>query len=274
VATATTQARAAERLARVLDALGPVAVAVSGGVDSMTLAAFAHRRAPEQTRMFHAVSPAVPAAATVRARARALRDGWALAVIDAGELADPRYRANPRDRCFHCKTSLYRAIGARTSWAVVSGANLDDLSDYRPGLEAAKDHGVRHPYVEAAIDKATVRALAAALGLDDVAELPAAPCLSSRVETGIAIDGDALRMIDAAERFVRRRARPRTVRCRLRGEGVVIELDDAALARLDAGARDAVTGAVAAMFARAGAPQTVRLAPYVQGSAFVRGAEA
>ena len=71
---------------------------------------------------------------------------------------------------------------------IVSGANTGDLGDFRPGLAAAAEHAVRHPYVECGIDKPAVRAIAAGLGLDDLAELPAAPCLSSRVETGIAID--------------------------------------------------------------------------------------
>jgi len=270
--TVTAVTAATERLARVLDSIGPVAVAVSGGVDSMTLAAFAHRRAPGAAEMVHAASPAVPAAATARVRARARAEGWALSVVEAGEFADPAYLANPHDRCFHCKTNLYRTIGALTARTVVSGANLDDLADYRPGLAAAARHGVRHPYVEANIDKACVRALAAGLGLDEVADLPAAPCLSSRVETGIAIDADMLRLIDAAERFVRRRVRPDTVRCRLRGSGVVIELDEPALARLEGGAAASLAEAVAAMFARAGARRAVRVAPYVRGSAFVGGA--
>ncbi len=84
----------------------------------------------------------------------------------------------------------------------MSGANLDDLGEYRPGLDAAREHGVRHPFVEAGFSKAMVRALARDLGLGAVAELPAAPCLSSRVETGIRIEPETLAFIHAVERLV------------------------------------------------------------------------
>ena len=177
---------AARALDRVLTAIGPAGVAVSGGVDSTTLAVVAHRRFPERSSMVHAVSPAVPPEATARVRELARDEGWDLKVIDAGEFQDPDYLANPVNRCFFCKTNLYGTMRRHVSGVLVSGTNLDDLGDYRPGLEAAKRHGVRHPYVEAEIDKAGVRALARHLGLGALAELPAAPCLSSRVETGIA----------------------------------------------------------------------------------------
>ena len=85
-------------------------------------------------------------------------------------------------------TICYGAITPLTTAVVVSGTNLDDLGDYRPGLGAARENEVRHPFVDAGIDKATVRAIARELRLDDLAELPAAPCLSSRIETGIVID--------------------------------------------------------------------------------------
>jgi uncharacterized protein len=265
--TMETETRTAvDRLEAALEAIGPLGVAVSGGVDSMTLAVVAHRRAPAAVEVYHAVSPAVPTEATERVRARGRREGWALTVVDAGELADPAYRANPHDRCFHCKTNLYRAIRQRTARTIASGANVDDLGDYRPGLKAADEHGVRHPLVEAGIGKRRVRALAAALGLDDVAELPAAPCLASRIETGIAIEADMLGAVDAAESFIRRRLRPGTVRCRLRRSGVVVELDEETLARVGVHDRAALAGPVATMFA--GSP--VAFEPYRMGSAFLR----
>ena len=101
-------------------------------------------------------------------------------IVDAGEFADPQYRANPVNRCFFCKANLYRTLGAMSDGIVASGTNCDDLSDYRPGLEAARLHNVRHPYVEAGIAKADVRTLAGELGLPEFAALPASPCLSSR----------------------------------------------------------------------------------------------
>ena len=259
------------RVHAVLGALGPVSVAVSGGVDSVTLAAVAHRRAPNSTRMFHAVSPAVPEEATARLKARAETESWALTVIDAGEFSDSTYRANPVNRCFYCKDNLYRTIQSLTDETVVSGANLDDLGDYRPGLDAASDHQVRHPWVEARIGKAGIRALAAALGLDEVAELASAPCLSSRVETGIAIEADTLASIDAAERWLRRRLHPETVRCRVRRSGVVIELDEITLNGLGAQMRDDVATPIATMFAVDRPAPRIEFAAYRQGSAFVGG---
>ena len=264
-----------DSVARVLEAIGPVTVAVSGGVDSMTLAALAHDRGA--ARMVHAVSPAVPVAATARVRRRARADGWALEIVEAGEFDDADYIANPANRCYFCKTNLYRAIRAvaagRGATTVVSGANVDDLGDYRPGLEAAREWRVRHPWVEAGVDKAGVRRLARALGLAEVADLPSSPCLSSRVETGIAIEGDVLGAIDAAERYVRRRLGARTVRCRLRADGVAVELDPAALAALAPGERARLAPAVAAMFARArqvgGEAPRVRFEAYRRGSAFL-----
>ena len=165
-----------DRLSRTLRDAGHVAVAVSGGVDSMTLAFLAHHALGRDALMVHAVSPAVPAEATERVHRYVAREGWTLRVIDAGEFDDPDYLANPVNRCFFCKKNLYGAIATVTDRPIVSGTNTDDLGDYRPGLEAARERRVRHPYVEAGIDKDGVRAIAAARGLDDLAELPAAPC--------------------------------------------------------------------------------------------------
>jgi uncharacterized protein len=219
-------------LDNVLNAMGEVAVAVSGGVDSLTLAAFAHRQLGTRCTMFHAVSAAVPSEGTQRTRALADREGWMLHVIDAGEFDNGDYMRNPVNRCFYCKTSLYGSIRPHTSAQIVSGTNLDDLGEYRPGLIAAKEHGVRHPFVEAAMSKQRVRALASHLGLGEVAELPSSPCLSSRIETGIAIDPAMLACVHAAEKLVTARLAPETVRCRVRAKGVVIELDQSSLARL------------------------------------------
>jgi uncharacterized protein len=246
--------------------MGRVAVAVSGGVDSLTLATAAHRALGTLAGMYHAASPAVPAEATARTRALAASQGWALEVFDAGEFADPAYRANPVNRCFFCKTNLYGAIAERTRHLILSGTNLDDLGEYRPGLDAAKAHGVRHPFVEAGIDKAAIRRLALQLGLGRLAELPAAPCLSSRVETGIRIEAPTLAMVHAAETLVASRLSPATVRCRVRAGGVVIELDPASLAALEQGAAGGLRAELAGL---AGSP--VSFARYRTGSAFLHG---
>ena len=259
-------------LERVLEGMGRAAVAVSGGVDSMTLAVVAHRALGSSASMLHAVSAAVPADATDRVERYARREGWRLRRIDAGELLDARYVANPVNRCYFCKTNLYSTIAplAGAGATIVSGTNTDDLGDFRPGLAAADEHGVRHPYVECGFDKSVVRAIATGLGLHDLAELPAAPCLSSRVETGIAIDPAVLRVIDACERLVRDAIGAGTVRCRVRRDAVVVELDDAALAGLDVSRRATLAGEVEARMNAAGVRRAFRFEPYRMGSAFLK----
>ncbi|MCH8164895.1 MAG: glycosyltransferase [Planctomycetes bacterium] len=203
-------------------------------------------------------------------RRHASRHGWTLEVIDAGEFADRRYLANPVNRCFFCKANLYRAIAGATDAQILSGANLDDLGDYRPGLAAAADYRVRHPLIEAGIDKAMVRRLAAAAGLSDLRQLPAAPCLSSRLVTGIPVTAERLRLVLEVERLLKARlGAARTVRCRVRENGVEVQLDDAALDRLDAGARRALERRIAGLCDRHGVPPAVNFAGYVRGSAFV-----
>jgi uncharacterized protein len=255
-------------LERQLDGLERVAVAASGGVDSMTLAVVAHRRLGN-AEVFHAVSPAVPAEATARVKEQARREGWRLRVVDAGEFADDDYLANPVDRCYFCKRNLYDAIVPLTDAVIVSGANLDDLGDYRPGLKAASEHAVRHPFVDAGIDKSGVRAIARYLRLDDLAELPAAPCLSSRVETGIAIDPQVLTIIHRVERRLRDELKPVTVRCRVRAGGVAVELDRKTLEALTPAARADVVEQVATAWRAQGEDRSVRLEVYKQGSAFL-----
>lgn len=258
-----------ERLTQALGEFESLAVAVSGGVDSLTLATVAHRKLGARVEMFHATSPAVPQEATKRVKDMAAREGWKLTVVDAGEFDDPDYRSNPVNRCFYCKTNLYGALVPRTSAQIVAGTNLDDLGEYRPGLSAAKNYGVRHPFVDAGIDKKTVRAIAHYLGLENVAELPSAPCLSSRIETGIAIDPAMLQLVHAAERLVASTHAPRTVRCRVRATGVVIELDEQKLAALDGVARNAIETDIGSLFRDGGFDYPVSLAPYRTGSAFL-----
>lgn len=254
-----------DNLARVLADMPALVVAVSGGVDSLALMAFAHRHHTRDVEAVHAVSPAVPPTSTARVRTIALERGWQLRIVDAGETSDDEYLANPVDRCRVCKSHLYDSLGAiaasTTGALVVSGTNLDDLDDYRPGLQAAAARGVRHPFVDARINKRDVRELARALDLGDVADLPAQPCLASRVETGIRIDSQMLHMIDDVENAARARLGAQvTVRCRVRAQGTVIEIDEHVLARLD----DTTRAALRSLAPRAS------LAPYRMGSAFLR----
>lgn len=262
-------------LDRILRDAAPLAVAVSGGVDSMTLASLAHRLlGPGAALMVHATSPAVPPEATTRVRTQGKGEQWNLQVIDAGEFADPAYRANPVNRCFFCKTNLYGAVAAATPWQIVSGANTGDLDDYRPGLDAAREHGVRHPFVEAGYAKLAVRALARELGLGDIAELPAAPCLSSRIETGIRVEPEVLHFVHRVEQLVGARLggggdAHRAVRCRVRKGGVVVELDPDSLARLDGGMQDELGRQIMAAAPQHLAGRPLDFAPYRTGSAFL-----
>ena len=204
----------------------PLAVAISGGVDSMTLAAVAHQTLKNSVVMIHAVSPAVPADATLRVKQESEKRGWKLLTVDAQEFDDKDYIVNPVNRCYYCKSNLYNRMHSLWDGVVASGANLDDLGDYRPGLLAAKEQQVVHPLIEAGINKATVRRIAEHLGLDSVASLPAQPCLSSRIETGIAINADDLAFVYNMETMLSRELGVGDVRCRITAGGVRIEVEE------------------------------------------------
>ena len=230
--TATIRNGEFERLRTALLDIPSRIVACSGGIDSLVLATVAHRAAPDRTVVAHTVTPAVPSDATARVVAYTRRDGWALDLVRSAEFDDERYLSNPTDRCYYCKSHLYDAIAEATAIAsrgpdatVVSGANVDDLGEYRPGLLAAEQRGVRHPYIEAALGKADVRAIARHLKLPE-ATLPASPCLASRLYTGTRVTADLLHAVEAGEAVVRQMADVAVARCRIRGDEVLVEVPD------------------------------------------------
>jgi uncharacterized protein len=258
-----------------LKAKGPVAVAVSGGVDSMTLGVISHRTDPA-TVLYHAISPAVPEQATRRVKHYAKLENWQLEIINAGEIEDPRYIENPVNRCYYCKTNLYDAIASRTDLPIVSGTNTDDLGDYRPGLNAAAEHQVLHPYVETGVSKQELREIARSLGLDDLHDLPAAPCLSSRVTTGIPINPELLPLVNLAERHVwdqiGNRNKLNAVRCRIRPGEVVLEIDATDSIEDDSKDGRLLIQSISQLFQEAGFhdyAKSVSIEPYRMGSAFL-----
>ena len=219
-----------ERLAPVLERYPNRIVACSGGIDSLLLATLAHRAAPETTVIAHTVTPAVPAVGTARVVAFAEREGWDLRLVRSNEFDDERYLSNPTNRCYYCKTNLYDAIAgvqqagvAGAEAVILSGANVDDLGEYRPGLIAADEHDVHHPYVEADWTKEDIRAGARSIGLDE-AELPSSPCLASRLYTGTRVTADRLQAVEAGEALVTELTGIEVVRCRVRADAVRVEV--------------------------------------------------
>ena len=219
------------RLDNVLGAHSPRIIACSGGIDSLLLATIAFRSAPAETRIAHAISPAVPEEATQRVSDWAMQEGWQVEWVQAGEFTDENYLSNPVNRCYYCKSNLYHSLQQlkplqQGDTVMMSGANLDDLGEYRPGLIAAEENSVRHPYIEADIDKATIRAIARHLQLP-FAEIPASPCLASRIYTGTRVTSSRLGAVEAGELLLRRRANIAVARCRVRGSEMWIEVSEA-----------------------------------------------
>lgn len=222
-----------DQLARIHAALATVdqaVIACSGGIDSMLLALVAHRRAPAMVTVAHAVSPAVPPEATARVRRLSAEEGWALSIVRSGEFQDENYLSNPVNRCYFCKSNLYESLtqiaASHQSGSVFSGANLDDLGEYRPGLDAAAEHGVRHPWIEAGFAKSDIRVLARALDVT-FAELPSSPCLASRLYTGTRVTPERLRAVHACETRIKEATGVVVVRCRVREDTLIVEIGSA-----------------------------------------------
>lgn len=195
------------RLVDSLAKLESCVVAFSGGVDSAVVAKAAHVALGERAVAVTGVSASLAAGELDTARRVAQSIGIRHEVVRTEELADDAYLENQPDRCFHCKTELYGLLAhyaAHHGYShVLAGANLDDLGDYRPGLQAAANHNVVNPLADCQITKAQVRELAKAWNLE-VWDKPATPCLSSRVVYGLSITPERLARIDAAEQVLRR----------------------------------------------------------------------
>jgi uncharacterized protein len=225
-----------------LRALGRCAVAFSGGVDSAVVAKAAYLALGADALAVTGVSPSLASGELETAQEVAALIGIRHELIHTQEFASASYVRNAGDRCYHCKSELYTQIEQLraqldASYAVVNGANVDDLGDYRPGMQAAAEHAVRSPLAECGFTKADVRALAAHWQLP-VWDKPASPCLSSRVAYGEEVTPERLAMIDKAEQWLRSRGLA-TVRVRYhRGDLARLEVPAEAIPGLcELGAR-------------------------------------
>jgi pyridinium-3,5-biscarboxylic acid mononucleotide sulfurtransferase len=224
-----------DRLVALLRGYGSCAVAFSGGLDSTVLAKAARLALGDAAVAVTGVSPSMAAGELDEARDLAQRIGIRHETVSCEEMANPEYLANTPLRCYHCKTEVLgriRALADRLGLKeVADGSNRDDSRDYRPGVRAVREQGVRSPLAECDLTKEELRAIAADWHLP-IWDKPATPCLSSRIAYGESITPERLAMIDRAEQFLREHGfRPLRVRYH-RGDVARIEVAPDAVARL------------------------------------------
>jgi uncharacterized protein len=218
-----------------LRAQGSIAIGYSGGVDSAYLAAISVATLGSAAVVaIVGRSASYPESQWTAARAVAGRIGLAIVEIETDELNDPRYAANPTNRCYYCKAELWSRLvptaRARGASVVADGTNADDLRDHRPGAKAAREHGVVSPLATFGFSKADIRERSRALGLPTWQQ-PSSPCLSSRIPYGTPVTVGRLRRVEQAEAALRSLGIAGDLRVRHFGEVARVELGAAELAR-------------------------------------------
>ena len=217
-----------------LRAAGRVAIGFSGGVDSAYLAVVARRTlGADNVLAIIGRSASYPAEQWATARGVAQSFGIEVLELDTDELNDPRYAANPSNRCYFCKTELWsklvpraRALGFRV---VADGTNADDLADYRPGAQAAREYLVASPLAELGFTKAEIRDRSRARGIPTWSQ-PSSPCLSSRLPYGTSVTPARLGQVEQAERALRGLGISDDLRVRYHDDLARVELSQSALA--------------------------------------------